>query len=75
MTKEELQDRIIAINNELTATKANQAKLEGHLAEAHHWLATLFKNESKDLPEIALQEEDKEPVDMPGDCEEHAQAA
>ncbi len=47
MNKQEIQDRIIAINNEMTQLKANYAKLEGHLGEAQHWMSTLLKFETE----------------------------
>lgn len=50
MDKEELQNRIIAINKELADARTATMKLEGHLAEAHHWLATLYKAEMDALP-------------------------
>lgn len=66
MTKEELQERIIAINQELVQTRANGTKLEGHLAEAHHWLATLFK------AEIDVPAEPVEPCEQEDEVQEAA---
>lgn len=43
MTREEIEQRIATINNEMTLIKSNYAKLEGHLAEAQHWLSSLTK--------------------------------
>lgn len=45
MNKEQLQQRITKIHNELAICKAQQSKLEGHLSEAIHWLAQLEKAE------------------------------
>jgi hypothetical protein len=45
LNKKELQNRIIALNKELADARTATIKLEGHLAEAHHWLATIFKAE------------------------------
>lgn len=46
MTKEELQTRIAQINNEMIQTKANYAKLEGHLGESQHWLTAVIDAEN-----------------------------
>lgn len=45
MNKEQIQDRINQINKEMIQTKANYAKLEGHLGEAQHWLIQAVKKE------------------------------
>lgn len=45
MNKEDLQNRIITINKDLINMRANVLKLEGHLSEANHWLASIFKME------------------------------
>lgn len=50
MDKQQLQERIAAITNEMVQTKANYAKLEGHLGEAQHWLNDLImKDAHQDL--------------------------
>lgn len=59
LDKEELQNRIIKINEELVTTRSNVIKLEGHLGEAHHWLATLYKAESAEQPPLT-----EEPIDL-----------
>jgi len=41
LNKEKLQERIDTINNQMQVIKANYAQLEGHLAEANHWLNEL----------------------------------
>lgn len=64
MTKDELQLRIAQINNEMIQTKANYAKLEGHLGEAQHWLTELINKEV----EAAINEggsENPAPEDAP----------
>lgn len=53
MTKEQIQDRINQINNELIQTKANIAKLEGHLGEAQYWLLQ------------AIEKEEAQPLEAP----------
>ena len=59
VNKAELQERVATINAEIFQLKSNYAKLEGHLAEAQHWLSELIKSEeeiknesSEDLGEI-----------------------
>lgn len=47
LNKDELQQRIVAITNEMIQTKANYAKLEGHLAESQHWLTDLVTKEAE----------------------------
>lgn len=51
MNKVEIQARIEAINNEMIQTKANYAKLEGHLGEAQHWLVEAIKKETEEQVE------------------------
>ncbi|HWW39639.1 hypothetical protein [Pedobacter sp.] len=38
VNKADIEDRVLKIKAEMESTKANFAKLEGHLAEAMHWL-------------------------------------
>ena len=38
VNKSDIEDRVLKIKTEMEQTKANFAKLEGHLAEAMHWL-------------------------------------
>lgn len=45
MNKEELQQRIMQIDAEMTQLKANYAKLEGHMSEAQHWMSLLVQGE------------------------------
>jgi hypothetical protein len=59
MNKHEIQARIDIINNEMIQTKANYAKLEGHLDEARHWMAQAMKKE-----EQAQMENDKEHLNV-----------
>lgn len=47
LDKQQLTDRIAALNNDMMITRANYAKLEGHLAESTHWLSELIKLESE----------------------------
>lgn len=72
LTKEELQNRIIAINEELIQTRNNAVKLQGHLDEAHHWLATMHKAE---LEVPAESTEPAEPVEPCEPVEESQEAA
>ncbi len=51
MNKEELQQRIKNINDEMSAMRQNYAKLEGHLAENLHWLKQLEDADQKQLSE------------------------
>ena len=74
MNKEELQNRIIAINKELADARTATMKLEGHLAEAHHWLATMFKAEMEALPTEPV-EPCKELEDGEVNSEEQSEAA
>jgi hypothetical protein len=46
MNKEQLQERIGKINEEMIQVKATYAKLEGHLGEAQHWLTDLILKET-----------------------------
>lgn len=39
MNKEQIEERIKNIETEMQQVKAHYAKLEGHLLEAHYWLA------------------------------------
>lgn len=47
LTKEMVQERIAKVQAEMEQTKANFAKLEGHLSEALHWLSELTKREEE----------------------------
>ena len=47
MTIATIELRIESIKNEMLQMKSNYAKLEGHLAEAIHWLAELQKTENE----------------------------
>ena len=47
MNIEDLQRRAVDITNEMHMTKANYAKLEGHLAETNHWISELVKKEQE----------------------------
>jgi len=38
VNKKDIEDRVIKIKAEMEQTTANFAKLQGHLAEAMHWL-------------------------------------
>ena len=51
MDKELIQERIDTIKKEMEVTKSNFAKLEGHLGEATHWMATIEKSE-RDAAEL-----------------------
>ena len=48
MNKEELQQRIIALSNDLAQVKANYVKLEGHLEESNYWFMEILKKESEE---------------------------
>lgn len=48
LTKQELQDRMVALTNEMGQVRANYAKLEGHLGETQHWLAAVIKKEAEE---------------------------
>ncbi len=50
MNKAELEHRIELITHELTQTKAMYVKIEGHLAEAQHWLKTMVEAENSNIP-------------------------
>lgn len=41
----ELTERISVIEQEMMVTRTNYSKMEGHLAEAKHWLAEITKKE------------------------------
>lgn len=43
MEIQDLQQRIVAINDEMSQAKALYMKLEGHLAETHHWLGEIIR--------------------------------
>lgn len=49
MNIEDLQNRVVAINKEMEQTKAIYAKLEGHLAETHHWISEMVKKNQEAL--------------------------
>lgn len=61
LSKEELEGRIKAINDQLIKTKENYCTLQGHLNEAQHWLDLLSAaNDSKlaqDCEEIPIDAE------------------
>lgn len=46
MTKTELEQRIALIIREIEQNKANLVKLEGHMAEAQHWITEIVKAEA-----------------------------
>ncbi len=48
MDKDKIEERVKLITSELEQTKENYAKLEGHLAEAQHWLDKTIKNEAEE---------------------------
>jgi hypothetical protein len=77
LNKEELQNRIIAINKELADARTATMKLEGHLAEAHHWLATMFKAEMEALEPVPVNPDEplKEIEDGRVDSQESCEAA
>ena len=55
MNKDEIQQRIDTINNQMQVLKANYAQLEGHLSEAKYWLEQIeLKKESQE--EIILDD-------------------
>ena len=62
-TKEMVQERITKVQAEMEQTKANFAKLEGHLSEALHWLAELTKREDEakeaDCDDVNEQEQEQ----------------
>jgi hypothetical protein len=70
LNKLEIQSRIEAINMEMTQTKANYAKLEGHLGEAQHWLVEAIKKETE-----AQVEKDKESLNVEANPETEEQPA
>jgi hypothetical protein len=45
LNKEQIQQRIDKINNEIIQVRSSYIKLEGHLAEAEHWLLELDRGE------------------------------
>lgn len=45
MNKEQLQTRIQLINQDIEAQKNNIVILQGHLAEAMHWMSEILKQE------------------------------
>lgn len=59
MNKQQIEERISAITNEMAMLKANYAKLEGHLNEAQHWLMQLELKE-KSTEETAETQESQE---------------
>jgi hypothetical protein len=61
MNLQEIENRIHAIKNEMDATKANFAKLEGHLQEANHWREQLLQ---KDLEQPEQPNEPEQPEDL-----------
>jgi len=68
VTKDELQSRIAAINNEMIQTKANYAKLEGHLGEAQHWLTEVIDKENKESADGQTNEQAEECAASEGLC-------
>jgi len=60
-TINQLQERIANIKTEMEQTKANYAKLEGHLGESVHWLNEMIKK--------IKESEDKEAEDSDNDEE------
>lgn len=66
MNKQELEARIMQIDNEMTQLKANYAKAEGHLAECQHWMMELIKKETEEMvaQEKAANEEG-DVIDIP----------
>jgi prefoldin subunit 5 len=67
MNKQDLEQRISAITNEMSLVKANYAKLEGHLNECQHWLETLNKSEKEcaTTTECAISETDHQEESCP----------
>jgi len=73
VNQELLQQRIIQIDQEMTQTKANYTKLEGHLAESQYWLGQLLKAQQdevdaeakrlKELEDGQVNEQTEEQVD------------
>lgn len=47
LNKEQIQQRIDAINQEMINAKARYAQLEGHLSESMHWKATIEQEEQE----------------------------
>lgn len=70
MTKAELEARISAIGVEMQQLKANYSKLEGHLAEANHWMQEMIKAENPQN-----EEQQKEQCCGEANHEEQEQAA
>lgn len=65
MDKQQLSDRIQAIQAEMEQTKANYAKLEGHLNECVHWLQTMVAFEQQVDQANAKIDEAKEQDNLP----------
>ncbi len=66
MNKEEITKRVAQIHAEMETCKATYAKLEGHFAEANHWMQELHKKEAEEgcfeQVEACLDAIDMEPV-------------
>jgi hypothetical protein len=62
---QELQERIALLNRDLVQIRANYAKVEGHLDEAHHWLHQMQKGdhclEGEDDPKNSTHPDGEEP--------------
>ncbi len=59
MDKQQLQERIKNINDEMASMRQNYAKLEGHLAESLHWLKGI---EQKELEDGKVEHQESEQV-------------
>jgi hypothetical protein len=70
LSKQELQDRVVMINNEMLQLKSNYNKLEGHLAETNHWLMEVIKKEAQEQVDS-----DKEKLDGQANNNPEEQAA
>jgi len=60
LNREQINKRIQDINGEMATLRASHSKLEGHLAEAIHWLSQLDKpeeNPSDEVKEVTSKEE------------------
>lgn len=53
MNKEYFEKRSLEINQALSKARAQVLKLEGHLSECHHMLATIYKDEMEQADKLS----------------------
>lgn len=75
MDIQDLQSRIIEINAEMAGLRTSYSKLEGHLAECHHWMGEIVRKKEEINQSATMDNVENEEASEEDAREEHPEHA